>query len=234
MKTKLLATLVGGAALALPSMASAVTLQIDDFSEGVQNLVVFSSTSTAAPEVGPFASILGGYRELSAVFTKGAGAPGGLPAAVVVDAGGTNTLGISTPPEWTVVTTLTWDGPGTGSFAATDFTAFGDAIAVDVIFADLNGSTIEFDLTDSSNNTSTLTKVINSPGLFSFSFVDFAGAADLTQISKVVMVINGVNSFDGQFDIVGITNSVPEPMTAGLGLLSMGALGAFATRRRQA
>ncbi len=137
-----------------------------------------------------------------------------------------------------------------GGASGLDITAgFGDRFEV-VTFSDIpNVGDVRIGLWDKNGYFAELSKPLAGGNTFvaqEFLYLDFVLSNplfDFTRIGAIGLQIDGrltatggsqVAGLDASVDEIRIGKAIPEPMTAGLGLLSLGALGAFATRRRQA
>ncbi|MDP2433025.1 MAG: PEP-CTERM sorting domain-containing protein [Pseudomonadota bacterium] len=116
------------------------------------------------------------------------------------------------------------------TFDATDFTAFGTAILLDVLTIDL-GVAVKMlinGVADSGFQTFT------GPGTFYKTFASFTNPAQFTSVTSLQLDFQGSQAWDGTFNFVVTDNppSVPEPAT--LGLLGLGLLGLGLSRRKRA
>ena len=134
-----------------------------------------------------------------------------------------------------------WDANG-GGLGGLDLTDGGasNAIKMDLISIDVGNVGVELFVEDTGGTVSSLVLPGLAPGTNEFLFTDFVGGADFSMVESVMMEITASTTSDAVFDLIetndvppppGPRGEVPEPVTATLGLMGLGAL-AHATRRR--
>ena len=125
---------------------------------------------------------------------------------------------------------LTWDANGVG--LKQDFSAEPGLL----LFSASNDHAATYKITIRTFGLGSSSAIINAPEGYgqnlAFPFGDFTAdiitGADLTQIDSVSLYISGGNALDVNIDAV---TTIPEPSTAGLAMLGIGAFG-LARRRR--
>ncbi len=140
--------------------------------------------------------------------------------------------------------------PNNGTFADVDFLEITGPAAIVVSTSSINFAAQTFTFSDAvfgSWVTTSITDFVFNPITTSLNFNIFGtftpgtlypgfdpGAARIAVGLTQTGGPNSPVSWSATLTSPPFRTAVPEPMTAGLGLLSLGALGAFATRRRQA
>ncbi|GAA5160628.1 PEP-CTERM sorting domain-containing protein [Viridibacterium curvum] len=226
MKTTL--KLLGAAAVTAMSFNANAVLVIDSFTTPQGNTpatAIYDSVSdfTAVSNEVAAAEALGGYREL--IIDKTGGDPD-TNATIKVAAG---KLQYGNEPGVTSVGTVRWDGGlGASSLGGLDLTSYGNTFIVNVTFLDLASG---FDITLKAYTGAAVSSYTfhgDAIGQYGVNFSNLLGAADLTSITALEMVITGSAGLDLSVD----SADIPEP--ASLALVGLSLLGLGALRRRQA
>ena len=123
--------------------------------------------------------------------------------------------------------TITWDGFG-GPQMNLDLSAETGMM----LFSAHNDLAATYTMTLETVGTGVSTGIITAPSAFNgylqFPWSAFAGSADLSNIDNITLTIDGGSGLDVRIDAIG---TIPEPSTAGLAMLGIGAFG-LARRRR--
>ncbi len=136
---------------------------------------------------------------------------------------------------------VTWDsnGAGLGGLDLTDG-GLANGLSMDLLSIDVGTVDVTLMVEDTGGGMSSL----QLPGLVlgtnNFFFASFSVGADFTDVESIMMTIEADESSDLVIDFLETIdvpptprNAVPEPITASLGLMGLGALG-YTTRRRGA
>ena len=214
------------AGLVMPSVASAV-IAIDDFAPGMVALSADSGTPVVSNVQSGLLGVIGGSRETMVTWQSGqlnATANNNPPIG---------TLGLSSSTGVTAMFDLHYDNSGLG-LGGVDMTEAGDNLGISMVFTMADaGAATTVTLTDTAGDTLDLTiNTVAGPGALFFSFANFVGIGDITDIDQIHFNIQGQVDGDYQIDLITTTRGVPEPITATLGTLSIGAL-AYGLRRRR-
>lgn len=203
------------------------------------------SGSSSATQTGAAGNILGSEREVDLSFASGSGfiasgilgppgagpvvGPPSNPAIELLFINSVNSLG---------TLTLTYDGAGSGGFATpVDFDTLWNFITVDI--SDVQGTgNLSVEVTDSLNNSGSLTGAVAAAGTYSFPFTHAAYAAvDFMSVSSVVVTLETTTAAS-DFAINEITReaqpgefTVPEP--ANIVLAAIGLAAWFARRKHR-
>lgn len=214
----------GGAANAATILTGNTTL--DDFDASGTALVFFPAinfNTNPQTDIVTDASIVGGERELELNATQLISGFNSASAGV-----SNGVLNIGNTSGMTSVTTITWDGVGTGDLDL-DVSAL-DNFGFDIQTVDLNVS-LQLTVEDGSGNTSSLQKSNLSSGNVLFAFEDFVGSASFADLKSVQLVINAGDSVDVTIDSIRFVKT-PEPASLlGLGLVA--GLGFLSSKKRQ-
>ena len=136
----------------------------------------------------------------------------------------------------------TWDANGLG-LGGVDLTDGGvdDAIMFEILSIDVGDVDVTFMVQDTAGGSASVTSVGLVAGSETVPYTDFVGAVDFTDIDVIMLQIDAVGTSDLLLDLLATadtitpppppTTGVPEPVSATLGLMGLGAL-AHATRRR--
>lgn len=240
---KIVMTLVATAlGLTLPSMTQAVSFVIDDFvvPPGGQSVNIVGTGVSAPNTATGLAGVLGGSRTMqNTVFTS----TFGLSSQVIVSPLSPGTLSFSNDSGQDATATVLWDANGAG-LGGVDLTSGGllSKFQTKVLASDLNvGLRIDITETAAAGGSNAFWSANLGPGVTFVSelLANFTGAAsvDFTQVNRIMLTLNGPLAQDSTIDLLEITSSssqVPEPVTAGLGMMGLAALGLVAARRRRA
>lgn len=230
--TRLIATLLVAIGVTNVSFAG----HIDFIDDAGFFLVATSLTGPAsASQLGAPGNILGTEREVDLSFSSGTGfissgilappgpgpvtGPPSNPLIVLLFNNSVNSLG---------TLELTYDGLGGGGFAPPiDFDTLYNFITVDISAVQGSGN-LSVAVTDSSNNSGSLTGVVASAGTYSFPFTNPAYAGvDFMNVSRVVVTLETTTAAS-DFAINQITreaqpgqNNIPEPSAMLLALMGL-------------
>ena len=230
-----LSTLALAAAATVGSAASAA--HIDFISDGGFAPVAASSEfgPVTASQGGDAGNILGGQRDIiltpdavnEGIIT--AGTIGAVPNdGPVTDENNPGRLLFDTSTGTFGTLEIIYDGVGTAGLGGLDFSAW-VGIAIDL--TDLDGmGDLSIRLNDINGQNATVTQSAAAIGTYTFLFADY-GSVDITQIDAVSVKINSTE-LASDFEIASIVRVVPEPATAALAALGLGA--ATLRRRRNA
>ena len=215
---------------AVPAVSSAVV--VDDFEQGGVVLTQTMVGSQSAAQMGTMDHILGGHRQID--LTVSDILLFGSSMIQVETSNGvamfSNTAGVEATMG------MTWDNDGNG-LGGVDMTEMGvhTGIRVDYLFSDL-GSELTFIATDTFGNESSLTHMTSagpSTQFFDYlMFVPVGAPTDFTSIDSLELVLDAPLAGDYLIDIIRSGTPNPEPATAMLGGLGLGALGLVTRRRR--
>jgi hypothetical protein len=174
---------------------------IDDFTQGQQTLdlsrVIAPPTQVCTTLIsGSSDSIIGGERELEFRVTQNPGTS----ARVRVSPIDGNLLIVSNGPRVVSSTTVTWDGVDLAGVAPglnIDLTRGGrdSAFVIDITNIDLNAS-LTLRVEDNTGSVSTLQKTAFAAGEQLFSYGDFTGNADFTDVKAITFVGTGPAGLD--------------------------------------
>ena len=233
-----------GASLLSPSnaLAHVIGTEIDFFDTPQQVGDPAGMGIPNASEVQGAGMILGDYRDIQAIND---GSMDPLSTTVSVNGG---ILSFSNNSVSAGAAFITWDGndspltvdhTGLGGF---DLTQGGEAIdfEVEILSSDLSGMELTLSVFDMNNNTSTLSRLFDSAIMTQrvedFSFSDFTGTADFTNIGAIQLGIFGPAEIDvqiGSIETFGPHAQGPLPVpesSSSLALLS-GAMLLVASRK---
>ncbi|PKM11527.1 MAG: hypothetical protein CVV13_08865 [Gammaproteobacteria bacterium HGW-Gammaproteobacteria-3] len=212
--------------LGFTSLGQASILVIDDFTDFQQ--VVDAGNPITATSAGPLAltgsDLAGIQRTITSTATGGGfgsqeitiGEPGG------VGTGGV--LAISNNTFSAGSASLFWSG-----FTTTDFSAFANAILLDVLAIDLNVS-VEMIV----NGTSTSGfQAFAGPGNFFVDFVNFSDPSVFAAVNSLQLNFTGPQAWDGQFRLLAVQNNTTVPEPASLALLGLAFIGFGVLRRKR-
>ncbi|MDT8364760.1 MAG: PEP-CTERM sorting domain-containing protein [Nitrosomonas sp.] len=210
--------------LAISTNAHAIFL-IDDFtdSQTVSDSGTAPGTSSTPLALSATASSLTGIQRT--LFSDATGGGFGNQTIQVGEPGGPGTgglLAVSNNAFSAGTTTITWNG-----FTTSDFTAFSNAILLEVIAIDLNVNVEMIVNGDTAPSTSGL-RAFSGPGNFFINFAGFGDPFAFQAVSQLQLKFTGPTAWDGQFRLLAAdTNKVPEPamlFLVGLGLLGLSAI----------
>ena len=234
---KSLLCVCGVAGLGLTMADTAQAIIIDDFDTGpgvVQTFDPGTGTGDPGPTTFAAAGAIGGERTLEILdFPAGSGTPSeGAMLEVAVPPGA---LGHSQDAFADGGRSkVTWTAGGA------DLTDGGasDGIMLDLISIDVGGVDVTVMVQDTAGGASSLVLSPLVVGPNNFFFADFIGDADFTITDVIMLEIEADNQSDLVLDFFETSQvppppgeGVPEPVSATLGLMGLGAL-AHATRRR--
>ncbi len=230
--------LAAGSAKAAPIIIDTFDVEQD---VGLLGIPMFIPSSS---QEGPDASILGGFRDMQVTGD----ADNFLETRLQSTGGG---LTFSNNVETSGIGQIVWDGdddPTTidpTGLGGIDITRNGDwdldRIWLDLVSADLPGLELTFNIYDTNNNVSTLSRTfnnpVNAPVGVNFLFSDFAGAADFTNVGALELLIDGPEEIDARIALVQIGQphgdvDIPEPLTSVLTLVGISALGGLSLKRK--
>ncbi len=237
--TKGLATVaVCGGGLVLASSAQA--LIIDNFDSGPG---IVDSIGDPGPTNFASGDAIGGSRTLEILGFPGNGDPisSGAELQVAVPPGAIGHSQDAFAPGGR--SKVTWDanGAGLGGLDLTDG-GLANGIEFELISIDVGAVDVTITVVDSGGDSSDLLLSPLVVGSNQFFFADFNGTADFADADMIMMNIDADQASDLILDIIQTIivpppppgpALVPEPITASLGMMSMGAL-AYATKRRKA
>lgn len=215
--------LAAAAAVAFSGAASAATVVIDTFD--VTNFQVVGAPTLGnnpqnpATTSGPTPEAIGGIRTITNTRT----APAGLTNAFGQQVQSTVTSGkasVSLGAATQGFSVFSWNAGGADLVDGTN-----DRITLEVLSTDQN-VTFTLNLGGVSVSQTAL-----AAGTLTFAFADF-GAADLTNVGAISLLIEGPTSFDTEFDLIQAVGAVPLPAGGLLALAGLGALGAVRARRK--
>lgn len=222
------ALLVGG----LAQDAEAKTIVLDPFTtEQYASTPNASSNSAAAP----FA--IGNQREFSVTSSSNRASATQLTTQ-------DGYLDFNNAARTTGSGLITWNGENNAGLGGYDLTAGGanDAVFLDVLFADANVG-LTFSVTDTIGQTSSFEFLIDEvlEGELAFSYGDFEGAADFTDVATISLGLVGLApAADITLDVVyfdsvdpGTETPAPVPLPASALLLGPAVLALAAFKRRK-
>lgn len=215
--------------LAISTNAHAVFL-IDDFTDfqTVSDSGIAPGTGSTPLALSATASSLAGIQRT--LFSDATGGGFGDQTILIGEPGGPGTggmLAVSNNTFSAGTATITWNG-----FATSDFTAFSNAILLEVIAIDLNvnvemivnGNT----LTPSTSGLQTFT----GPGNFFVNFATFSDPLAFQAVSQFQLKFKGPTAWDGQFRLLAAESNQEIPEPAMLFLMGLGFLGLMVVRKR--
>lgn len=228
----------------------AQAIVIDDFDVSSVNLTVDAAApmQTFRENV---ATVLGGQRDGYIQFV--ATTIPGNEARLRIDRGNSGVLSHSQDGGVRARSVIIWDGSAdVSSPDIVDPTGLGSvdlladnslAFQFQIVAADVNGVLRMFVYTDANNWS---VNNFSFPGNLSqqpvtLHFADFvtgvgaSGPADFTNVGAIALIIDGstLASLDVSIDLLDTVTGIPEPMTAGLSILALGALGGVLARRKR-
>lgn len=242
MKTCKATVVLGAIALFCTARSVNAVLVIDDFTTGSASIFVNGSAGVGASATSTdvaSTNTIGGFRDINITL----GDTTGIAAAISADVNPpTGVLSFNAKAgdvnhnnRGTLL--ITYDGLGGAGLGNADLTEGGSGlgITIDFIAADA-GSSMTIDVIDG-GTTASRTLLSSGPGPLFFQFVDFSNPSALLSIDAINVTIVGTAAGDYTIDQITTRNpgaAVPEPVTAGLGLMGLSALGIAAARRRKA
>lgn len=226
--------IIAGFAGAMFATTAAHAVLIDAFNDAqtiTQSGVGTSSNSAAG------AMILGGSRDIIVEVMSGTG-----DFTIDIDNTSPGNMSYSSDIGVDGKVTIQWDGADgssaldTAGLGSVDLTAGGEnAIGIRVVASDFAADLMFEVYSNGGADVSTL--MTSTPALATnadliIPFADFIGTADFTDVSAIVMMIDGPVNTDLQIDFVQSTIEVPEPGMAAL--FGLGLIGLGLARRRKA
>lgn len=224
---KLLGGILSAGILVVSSSAHALFL-IDDFTD--YQVLSDNGNAPGASSIplalSPTASSLAGVQRT--LFSDATGGGFGDQTILIGEPGGPGTggmLAVSNNTFSAGTAIITWDG-----FVTTDFTAFSNAILLQVIAIDLNVN-VEMIVNGSSTSGP---QAFSGPGNFFVSFATFSDPSAFQAVSQFQLKFTGPQAWDGQFRLLAADtpNEIPEP--AMLFLIGLGFLGLTVGRKNVA
>jgi hypothetical protein len=222
------------AASLLPLSAATIVSQIDNFSVGMQVVDLSGTTGTATDTFTDISgNVIGGERILSLSVLSN---PLAQTAKAAVGVGGQNVMTLDLGVLVSATATLVYGGNGSAGLGGVNLTAGGaNAIAI-IVTSLLNPSGLLVSVTDTSNQTATLSVTspgnILSPETLTFPYADFTNGTS-TDFGMIDRIEFGFQPNLGEDLILGFvgTAQVPEPH-ASLFLI-FGALSLCLNQRRK-
>jgi len=198
---------------------------IDDFTDfqTISDAGTVPGTSSTPLALSATASSLAGIERT--LFSDATGGAFGDQTILIGEPGGPGTggmLAVSNNTFSAGTATITWDG-----FATTDFTAFSNAILLEVIAIDLN---VNVEMIVNGSSTSGVQPFAGA-GNFFVNFATFSNPSAFLAVNQFQLKFTGPQAWDGQFRLLAADtpNEIPEP--AMLFLIGLGLVGITAVRK---
>lgn len=218
-------SLLFSSSLTISAPTQAATFVIDNFTDfqSITDIGTGAGTSSAPLALSAAASDLTGIERTLLATATGGGF--GNQEIIVGEPGGPGTgglLAISNNTYSAGTALITWD-----NFATINFTAFANAILLEVVAIDLN---VAVEMIVNGASTSGLQAFAGS-GNFFVDFSTFSDPNAFDAVTQFQLIFTGPVAWDGQFRLLAAeTTTVPEPST--LLLMGFGAISLRTARKR--